>query len=50
MNIKEPKDIETSVSGPAGSEDAHFVLIPQPSNHSRDPLVCAAPDWMVKQN
>lgn len=49
MDTKEPKDIETSASSPKpgahdahDAHDAHLVLIPQPSTHPRDPLVCHA--------
>lgn len=55
MDVKEPKDVESSVSKPVtGAHDAQFVLIPQPSTHPRDPLVChnylpiRAPDMLFE--
>lgn len=48
MDVKEPKDVEVPAhEHAAGGQDAHFVLIPKPSTHSRDPLVCALLDPTV---
>lgn len=43
MEVKEPRDAESasqasSTDGPVHIN--HLVLIPQPSTHPRDPLVC----------
>jgi len=55
MDAKESKDVESSVSKPVtAAHDAQFVLIPQPSTHPRDPLVChdylpiRAPDMLFE--
>lgn len=43
MDTKEPKDVETSPGPDSDAHDEHLVLIPHPSSHPRDPLVCAVP-------
>ena len=47
MEIKEAQDVE--LSGPVEAREAHLVLIPKPSTHHRDPLVCAHPwSWLCE--
>lgn len=42
MTMDEAKEARDVASSTPVAHEAHFVLVPQPSTHPRDPLVCDA--------
>ena len=42
LAMDEEKEARDVASSTAVAHEAHFVLVPQPSPHPRDPLVCDA--------